>query len=245
MRDVIIMGKFIDEVAKINQNNNHKLKISEERDNVKNTLYKRIYREFNNCDNADDTYDVLTNIKTKNKICYEENHFGPRITMEFVDTTYYRELKKAYKIYKEHEKALTRQEEKQEISSLYLVCDKKGLVMLNETFTKHAENNIPYDVEKTEKHTIKHYIIRDRDKKPYDFKIYYFKDNNALDVLSTTNDLRKDGLLDGIKIHGLSPFNPLNILLAIPIIILMLYLGFHALIGILLILFVVLIILCS
>lgn len=95
MRDVIIMGKFIDEVAKINQNNNHKMKISEERDNVKNTLYKRIYREFNNCDNADDTYDVLANIKTKNKICYEENHFGPRITMEFVDTTYYRELKKS------------------------------------------------------------------------------------------------------------------------------------------------------
>ena len=239
------MGKFIDEVAKINLNENHKLKISEERDNVRNALYKRINREFRDCDDIDETYNYLTNLHTKYKICYKEHDFGTRVTMEFIDTTYFRELKKVYKMYKEHEKAVKNEEEKEEISSLYLVMDEKGATMLNETFTKHAENNIPYDVEKTEKHIIKHYIIRDRDKKPYVFKIYYFKENGALDVLSTTNDLRKDGLLDGIKIHGLSPFNPLNILIAIPIIVYLLYIGFHALIGIGLILFVVLIILCG
>lgn len=245
MRDVIIMGKFIDEVAKINQNNNHKLKISEERDNVKNTLYKRVYKEFSNCDNADDTYDVLANIKTKNKICYEENHFGPRITMEFVDTTYYRELKKAYKIYKEHEKALTRQEEKQDISSLYLVCDDKGKMKFAETIDRHVKNNIPYDIEKTTEYNIKHYHIYDTNKKLYDLKVYCFKDTDAISYMPTYKDAFNDGLFEGIETEKLSPFNPLNILVAIPIIVLMLYLGFHALIGILLILFVVLIILCS
>lgn len=234
------MGKFIDEVAKINQNNNHKMKISEERDNVKNTLYKRIYREFNNCDNADDTYDVLANIKTKNKICYKENHFGPRITMEFVDTTYYRELKKVYKMYKEHEKALTKQEEKQDISSLMVVFDEKGKMKIKETIEKHVQNNDVYDIEKTDTHIIKHYLIYDRNKKTYDFKVYYFKDNNAMDLTATTHTLMKDGLLGGIPMQT---NKILDFIIAIPVIAICLYFGFYigvALIPIILIAFVIL-----
>lgn len=239
------MGKFIDEVAKINLNENHKLKISEERDNVRNALYKRINREFRDCDDIDETYNYLTNLHTKYKICYKEHDFGTRVTMEFIDTTYFRELKKVYKMYKEHEKAVKTEEEKEEISSLYLVMDEKDRMKAPKTYEQHVKNHTPIDIEKTENGIIKHYKIYDREKKPYDFKVYFYKDTDDIDAVTTTNELQKDGLLDGVKINRIKPINPLSVIIAIPIIAYLLYLGFHALIGIGLILFVVLIILCG
>ena len=241
------MGRFIEEVAKINVNENHKMKISEERDNVRNALYKRINREFRDCDDYDKTYNHLMSMGFKNKICYQEHDFGMHVTMDFVETTYFRQLKKIYKMYKECEKAENIENEKEELSTLYIVFNNKEEMMLLKTYERHAQNNTPYDIEKDGDKTIKHYKILDRSGKPYDFKLYYTKidGKDVINILTTTQTLRKDGLLDGIKTEGLSPFNPLNILLAIPIIIFLLYIGFHALIGILLVLFVLLIVLCG
>lgn len=236
------MGKFIDEVAKINQNNNHKFKISEERQNVKNALYKRFYKEFRNCENIDDKYEDLINMRTKTNICYYEHDFGTHVTTEFIDTTYYKELKRVYKIFQEYLAIEKKRDEKHEISPLMIIFDKKNKMMLTETFENHAKNNVPYLTETVGDYTVNHYKILDRDGNIYDFKIYYFKNNGALNVMQTTFDLRKDGLLDGIPVQSNITT---NILIAIPVILLLAYLGFYALIGILVILFIFLIILCS
>ena len=233
------MGKFIDEVSKINQNNNHKLRISEERQNVKNTLYKRFYREFRNCDNIDDAYNRLVNLRTKTQICYSEYDFGNHVTMEFIETTYYKELKKVYKIFQEYLAIEKKTDEKHEVSPLMIIFDEKGKMLLSKTFENHAKNNIPCFIETIGDNNVNHYKILDRDGKIYDFKIYYFKNNGALNVMQTQYELRKDGLLDGIPIKSsLSA----NILIAIPVILLLAYLGFYALIGLLVFLFIFLII---
>lgn len=241
------MGKFIDEVAKINQNDNHRLKISEERQNVRNELYKRFCREFRKSESIEDAYNYLMNWNAKQQICYYEYDFGNHVTMEYIDTTYYKELKKVYKMFQEHEKIEKEQTEKQEISSLYIIFDEKGYINTEKTFKNHINNNKPYDIEKVDNKIIKHYKILDRNNKPYDLKIYFIKCDNddVIDYINTVYYLRKDGLLDGIKFKSPSPLNPLSLLVAIPIIILLLYLGFYALIGIVAFLFIFLIILCS
>lgn len=239
------MGKFIDEVAKINQDNNHKWKITEERQNVRNELYKRFCREFRKSDNIEDAYNNLANWHMKQQICYYEYDFGNHVTMEFIDTTYYKELKKAYKIFQEHEKAEKQVIEKQELSTLYIIFDGKGRMDTQKTYENHANNNTPYDIETTDDKIIKYYKILDRDNKPYILKIYFHKDNNTIDLISTTYYLNKDGLLDGIKMQRLHPLNPLNIILAIPLILFLLYIGFHALIVIFIVLFIFFIILIS
>lgn len=239
------MGQFINEVARINQNANHKMKISEERDFVRNALYKRIYREFRECEDIDDTYNYLANLHTKTKICYEEHNFGTHVTMDFIDTTYYRQLKKIYKIFQEHEKTLKIQEEKGELSTLYIVFDEKNRMDTQKTYELHAKKNIPNYVETLTDKVIKHYTILDRNQKPYDFKIYYFKDMDVIDLMTTTNTLMKDGLLDGIKLQTLSPFHPINLLFIIPLIFFLAYIGFHVLIAMILIIFVLIIVFCG
>lgn len=235
------MGQFINEVQKINQNNNHKFKISEERQNVKNELYKKFCREFKNSDNYDDAYTYLTNWNTKTQICYNEYDFGNHVTMEFIDTTYYKQLKKVYKMFKENEKIDKAQTEKHELSKLMIVFDAKNRMKTAETYERHAKNNIPYDIETTENHKINHYKILDTNGNPYDFKIYYFKNSNAMDVFSTSYELRKDGILDNIPTESSGIGTKIFIaLVCIPVLI---YLIGHALIIALALLFILFIIL--
>lgn len=207
------MGKFIDEVAKINQNNNHKYKITEEKNNVKNALFKRILEEFRNTDeDFEDTYSKLSKIDTMRKICCHDFDFGYHVTLEFIYTTYQKELEKVYKMFKKEEKSvlareklceeMQKQQEEERVAPkhLYLVLDNRGKMKELETYVQHAKNNIPLMQEYKGDYRIDHFNVFDRNKKPYDFKIYYFKDGENIDVKATTTELKIDGLLDGVKI---------------------------------------------
>lgn len=247
------MGKFIDEVAKVNQNNNYRLKLSEEKENVRNSLYRRIYKEFNknfnifgSYDNIDIAYRNLMLKDKKNFICYKEFDFGNHVSMEFIETTYYKELEKVYKIFKKYQK-ITNEisniaddvEEKRTTKSLMLVIDEKGRMKQKETYDKHVKTHEPFTTDFYGKHKIEHYKIYDRDKKPYDFKVYYNKENK-IDIDATTKELKKDGLLDGINIK---PIIFPNIIWMLPIIAFGCYIGFYALLGLMAILLIILIIL--
>lgn len=205
------MGKFIDEVAKINQNENHKYKISEERNNVKNALYKYFNREFLKCDDYDDVdikYNYFMQDRTKNQVCYHAHDFGTHVTMEFVDTTYYKELDKVYKIFKKRRDiALNTDAIKNcDIQSFEIVFNSKKQMMLEKTLKRHAELNPPLYEEEKNGYLIKHYTVLDSNSNPYDLKLYYSKKNdkikeNVLNVMMTYNGLKKDGFLKDIPIQ--------------------------------------------
>ena len=216
------MGQFIEEVQKINQNYNHKYKISEERDNVRNTLYKRFYREFKKRgDDYDDTYNYLANIRKKDEICMKEYDFGTHVTWEFVDTTYYKQLKKIYKIFKEHERVEKIQEEQGVTNSLEIVFDKNGRMDTKATYERHVKNCKPYDSEIVGDKKVLIYRVLDRNGKPYDFRVFFFKDIDVIDLISTTHKLEPDGMLQGIKLKGSNIFLIPILLVGIPIALLM------------------------
>lgn len=222
------MGKFIDEVAKINQNNNHKYKISEERNNVKNALFKRILEEFRNTDeDFEDTYSKLSKIDTMRKICCHDFDFGYHVTLEFVYTTYQKELNKVYKMFKQQQKAelerdkvceeRARQEELERIApkEFVIVCDAKNRMLFDKTLEYHIKNNDVISEEKTEQYTIKHYNVYNANNSNYDLKIYY-NEFGTINYATTYKRMSDDGFLDGVKMYA-NPIIPLIIaLLFIP-----------------------------
>lgn len=221
------MGKFIDEVAKINQNENHKYKISEERNNVKNALYKYFNREFLKCDDYDDVdikYNYFMQDRTKNQVCYHAHDFGTHVTMEFVDTTYYKELDKVYKIFKKRRDiAINTDAVKDcELQTFEIVFDSKKQMMLEKTLKRHAELNAPLYEEEKNGYLIKHYKVLDSNSNPYDLKIYYNKKNDkikedVLNVMLTYRDLNKDKFLDGIPVQTNPIATIIVTLIAIPL----------------------------
>lgn len=222
------MGKFIDEVAKINQNNNHKYKISEEKENVKNALFKRFLKEFRNTEeDFEDVYSILSQIDTMKKICFNDFDFGMHVTLEFIYTTYQKELNKVYKMFKQQQKTELEREkvceerlEQKEQERLapkefLVVCDAKSRMMFDKTLENHIKNNIPIYEEKTEQGIIKHYNVYNDNNQNYDLKIYY-NDIGTINYAVTYKKMSDDGFLDGIKTKSSSIIAVIIAILFIP-----------------------------
>lgn len=241
------MGKFIDEVAKINQDNNHKYKISEERNNAKNALFKRILEEFRNTDEYyEDVYSKLAKIDTMKKICCHDFDFGMHVTLEFIYTTYQKELEKVYKMFKKEEKSVLamekiceereKQKELERIApkQFLLVCDAKNRMIFDKTLENHIKNNIAISEEKAEQGIIKHYNVYNDNNSNYDLKIYY-NEFGTINYATTYKRMSDDGFLDGVKMQS-SPI--IAVIIAMFIIPPLLLLGAYKILILLLISFV-------
>lgn len=239
------MGQFIDEVSKINRYQSRRESMTEKKNNFKNELYKHFNHAFSKSDDIDKTYMYFMD----DKVCYSVtcdnkniNNASIGLTMEYIDTTYYQQLEKIYKIFKKKRDAKLKFAEEEELTPFYIIFDEKNKMKILETYQYHLEHGILYDKTEDDRNIIKHYKVIGRDGKPYILKIYCHKEYNTINVAQTTHELIKDGQLDGIDIQTSIGTKIFIAILCIPILV---YLIFHAFLVALVLLFIFLIILCA
>lgn len=186
-----------EEVSKNNKIQARRLTKAEENEEIKNIIYKKIYNIFKkNYINGNlqeiEIYEKLLRVDEKDKLLYEnyERDFTKNYSMQKLDTIYYSQLEKVYKIFKnQNERHINNfEDELIERYKLYIKREERiwksaatnistlELLGFNASVDKNLEKDVyklieKYDIEENEFKQIHKKIVAEMKKE-------YYKNNN-------------------------------------------------------------------